>query len=121
MQIYHRLKEGELSGNYKVEIECLNPPTDEDEQKELFAQYQEIGKKYKAPKSEKSRQLTTWLREEGSGIKWFIINLHEAGSLKKLKKEMPKATFYRNLKVCEEKGYIQKGKLVKRVYVTKYD
>ncbi|MFM1946018.1 MAG: hypothetical protein RL207_301 [Bacteroidota bacterium] len=121
VQIYHPNNEGELKGKYKVEIECLNPPKSQEEQKELFRHFNEIGKKYKPSKQEKSKQHTTWLINEDRGIRWFIIQLHEARSLKKLKKEIPKATYYRNLKVCEEKGYIQNGKLVKRVFVTKYD
>lgn len=121
VQIYHPLKEGELSGNYKVEIECLNPPKEAQEQDELFYHYREIGIKYKETEPRKSKQLTSWLQNEDRRIKWFIIQLNSAGSLKALKKELSKATYYRNLKECEEKGYIQNGKLVKRVFITKLD
>jgi hypothetical protein len=120
VQIYHPNKEGELKGKYKVEIECLNPPNEIQGQDELFYHYREIGKKYKAPKPRKSKQLTSWLKNEDRAIQWFIIQLKIVGSLKALKKELSKATYFRNLKVCEEKGYIQNGKLVKRVFVTKY-
>lgn len=121
VQIYHPLKEGELSGNYKVEIECLNPPKEAQEQEELFEHYREIGIKYKEPEPRKSKQLTSWLQNEDRRIKWFIIQLNSAGSLKALKKELSKATYYRNLRECEQKGYIQNGKLVKRVFITKSD
>lgn len=121
VQIYHPLKEGELSGNYKVEIECLNPPKEAQEQEELFEHYRVIGSKYKAPKPRKSKQFTSWLQNEDRAIQWFMIQLNSAGSLKGLKKELSKATYYRNLRVCEEKGYIQNGKLVKRVFITKLD
>jgi hypothetical protein len=121
VQIYHPSKEGELIGNYRVEIECLNPPKEIQKQDELFYHYREIGEKHEKPKPTKAKKLTSWLQNEDRGIKWFIIQLNDQGSLKKLKMQMSKATYYRNLKACKEKGYIQNGKLVKRVYVTKFD
>jgi hypothetical protein len=121
VQIHHVHNRDKLLGNYKVEIECIAPPTDEVEQEILFEQYQEIGRKYESSKPVKSKRLTTWLLQEDRAIKSFILDLYNAGSLKKLKVNASKATYYRNLKVCEEKGYVKNGKLVKRVYVTKFN
>lgn len=121
IQIHHPNKWDEVKGNYKVEIECLTPPVDPEFQNQLFEHNREIGRSYKSPKTKKYKQLTSWLLNENRGVRWFILQLHESGSLKALKKEIPKATYYRNLKVCKEKGYVQNGKLVKRVYVTKFN
>lgn len=119
VQIHHVHNWDKLLGNYKVEIECITPPTNEGEQEMLFEHYQEIGRKYESPEPKKSKQLATWLQNENRAIKWFLLDLHNTGSLKRLKVEMSKATYYRNLKLCEEKGYIKKGKLVKRIWISK--
>lgn len=121
VQIHHVHNWDNLLGNYIVVIECITPPTTEDELEILFEQYQDIGRKYESPKPLKSKRLTTWLLQEDRAIKSFILDLYNAGSLKKLKANASKATYYRNLKVCEEKGYVKNGKLVKRVYVTKFN
>lgn len=121
IQVYDCFIYGKLKGEFVVEMECLNPPQDKQSQELLFEHYKEIGKKFKVSKTSKSKHLTTWVLNESGAIRVFVIQLQEAGSLKKLKKEIPKATYYRNLKICEEKGYVKDKKLVKRVWVSKLD
>ncbi len=68
---------------------------------------------------EKEKKLTKWVQEESTAIRRFLIDLSHAGSLKKLKAKTSKATYYRNLKLCREKGYIVGDKLVRKVYTKK--
>lgn len=68
---------------------------------------------------EKTKQLTEWLIKENYGVRMFIVMLESYGSLKKLKSHYSKSTYHRNLKICQDKGYVKNGELAKRVYITK--
>ncbi|WP_430405255.1 hypothetical protein [Fluviicola sp.] len=108
-----------LLSEYEVEIECL----ENDNSIDLFLQEEEL-KEPKRVISKKTKQHTEWFRNETRGIKWFLIYLHNAGgSLRELKNSgiISKATYHRNLNACKEKGYIKNDKLVKRIFVTKYE
>lgn len=107
-----------LLSEYEVEIECL----ENDGSIDLLLQEEEM-KEPKRIKPQKRKSTTEWFRKETWAIKWFLIYLNDVGSLKALKKsgKISKATYYRNLKVCLEKGYIKNDKLVKRIFVSKYD
>lgn len=115
IQVYDCFILGKLIGEFIVEMECLNPSKDKQSQELLFDHYKEIGKKFILSKTSKSKHLTTWVLNESRAIRSFVMQLQEAGSLKKLKKEMPKASYYRNLKIFEERGYVKDKKLVKSV------
>ena len=121
VQIHHIHRWNEVLGNYKVEIECLTKTNEQSEIEALVEQNSQIGKRFKTSKPKKSTQLTSWLQSENRGVKVFIVHLYHTGSLKELKTKMSKATYYRNLNICEKKGYIKKGKLVKRILVSKLD
>lgn len=111
--LYDRSK---LQSEYEVEIECL----ENDGSIDLLLQEKEL-KEPKRITSKKSRQLTEWFRKESTTIKCFLMLLQDTGSLKALRKSgmISKATYYRNLNVCVEKGYIKNDKLAKRLFVTK--
>lgn len=106
-----------LLAEYQVEIECeINDGlTDIFEQDCEFAPVPE--KTMSKPLKEKSP--TTWLMQEPRAVRWFLIELYYSKSLKALKETRSKATYHRNLKICQEKGYIVRNKLVKRIFVNK--
>lgn len=105
-----------ILANYIVEMECLEPENSDD----ILKQEKEL-KPIKLVKPLKEKLPTVWLKNESGAIRRFLYLLKHEGSLKALKgsKYMTKPTFYRNLKVCQEKGYIVDGKLVKRLSVAK--
>lgn len=108
-----------LLADYEVTIECIMNDSLED----IFEEANELTpvQERKIPKPLKSKQLTEWVKNESTPIKGFLILLDHAKSLKKLREGMSKATYYRNLKICQEKGYIEGNKLVKRIFVRKND
>lgn len=119
VQIHHYRDWNKLLANYRVEIHCETPPKTKQEEEMLFEHYREIDRKYEPPNPIKSKQFPSWLENEANPIKWFLMELNRLGSLKALKKTMSSSTYYRKLRVCEEKGYIINGKLVKRIWVSK--
>lgn len=99
---------------YEVEINCLFDTKEID----LFEEYRNEPGEIPYPKIvEKSKTLAKWVRAETHGIKHFLIELDRIKELKLLKQKMSKATFYRNLKTCLERGYVKDEKLVRRVWV----
>jgi hypothetical protein len=107
-----------IAAEYIVEIEYLeNDGTVNilDQKEDLEPMVTETPKKTKLP--------TDWYKNETRGVRFFLLWLNQEGSLKALKKSnwMSKATYYRNLKICTEKGYIKDGKLVKRLFVSKLE
>lgn len=122
VQIHNSIKRDEVLGNYKVEIECDSPPKNNEELENLCEPYcYEFEGEYLPLIPKKTKGLTTWLENESNALRRFIIGLDMAGSLKEYKKQISKATYYRHLKVCKEKGYIKNGKLVKRVWIAKLE
>jgi len=106
-----------LLAEYWVNIECI----ENDGLSDIFEQLYEIipVQECKIQKRLKKQQPTEWIKKEKTSIQKFVILLDKFKSLKKLKEIMPKATYYRNLKICREKGYIQGNRLAKRVFVSK--
>lgn len=108
-------KKLETIAKYKIEIECekniakLDLLSEEGE--EDIEEGTTIDPKLKSKKPAK------WLRKESTGVKKLLFLLAETKDIDKVKTTMSKATFYRNLKICEEKGYIKEGKLLKKVMV----
>lgn len=105
-----------LLETYKVEIECL----ENDHSKDLFLQQFEI-KEPMHREIEKEKLPTAWFLEEPRAVRWFLLMLQEYKTLKALKNSgiFSKATYYRNLKKCEEKGLISNGKITRRLEVKK--
>lgn len=101
---------------YEVEIDCII----NDGTVDIFHQEEDLQTPTtKKPKKEKLP--TEWFLKESSAIKGFLILLNHYGNLKELKMNTNKATYYRNLKICLDKGYVKNGKLVKRLFVSKMD
>jgi hypothetical protein len=104
---------------YEIEIECIYDSGEIVIMRQFSTR--EEPSVQKAVKPEKKKKgYTKWVLQETPAIKWFLIQLaSKGGDLKLLKSDpyMTKATYYRNLKRCEEKGYIINGKLVRKVYV----
>lgn len=71
------------------------------------------------PKRQPKKILAKWALKENFKIRYFLECLAKGKTLEVLKSEIPKATFYRYKKYCEEKGYINNGKLARRVLVAK--
>jgi hypothetical protein len=63
-------------------------------------------------------RMSKWAKEESGAIKRYLSLLSIEGSLQNLRSKsyMSRATYYRNLKYCQEKGYIVDGKLVRKVW-----
>lgn len=115
--LYNMYDRSKLLSEYEVEIECL------ENDKSVDILLEEITlEEPKRIKPEKKKQLTEWFRKESTTIKCFLMLLQDTGSLKELRKSgmLSKATYYRNLSVCIEKGYIKNDKLAKRLFVSKY-
>lgn len=105
-----------LLAEYNIEIECL----ENDNSADIFKEALEL-KEPRIKKLAKEKSPTEWFLKESIAIRNFLIMLQDKGSLKELKKSnyLSKATYYRNLKTCEEKGYVKNGRLVKRLLVAK--
>ena len=103
-----------ILNEYIVEIDCrLNS-----KQIDLFEEYQsEHLEPIRSLKKEKTKQLAKWLSRETRAVRWFLFQLHEHKELAELKKHMSKATYFRNLKICVDKGYIKDGRLIRKVMV----
>jgi hypothetical protein len=101
---------------FEIEIECIKNNSEIDLFFERF-EYKTFSKQV----IQKKKTTTDWFKKEPAAIKSFLINLEQHSSLKALKKSglISKATYYRNLKTCQEKGIIVDGKLVKRILVMK--
>lgn len=103
----------ELLAEYEVDIECLENNTGinlfvEEEKSDYWSNWK--------PRP-KLKKLAKWARAERIGIRNFLILLSMEKDIEKLKKFLSRATFFRNKKICEEKGYIKDGKLVRKVMV----
>jgi hypothetical protein len=96
---------------FDVFIECLSREEGSDIYKEKwkFKKYESLAEKKKKKKNE-------WWANEPYAIKNFLFQLSQFENLKELKKSgvLSKATYYRNLKKCQERGLIKDGKIVKR-------
>ncbi|WP_343633973.1 hypothetical protein [Fluviicola sp.] len=114
--LLHWKDRSKIVATYIVEMECLESENSDN----ILKQEKEL-KPLKLAKPLKEKLPTVWLKNESGAIRRFLYLLKHEGSLKALKGAtyMTKPTFYRNLKVCQEKGYIVDGKLVKRLLVTK--
>jgi hypothetical protein len=101
---------------YEIEIECIK----NDSKIDLFFEKFEY-KTFSKYAIQKQKTTTDWFNNESIALKSFLIQLQNHGSLKALKKSglISKATNYRNLKTCQEKGIIVDGKLAKRILVMK--
>ena len=66
---------------------------------------------------EKDKIHSQWYLSESSAIRFFLLLLRESKNLEVLKTKMSKATYYRNLKKCVERGYIVDGKLKRKIFV----
>ena len=97
--------------NYNVEIECLSEVKPEKLLEECRIQFQDD-----KPKEKKDKNFTKWVLNERRAIRNFLYFWSIEGDLKK-SNCFSKATYYRNLKECIEKGYIKDGKLVRKVIV----
>lgn len=97
---------------FDVFIECLSMEEGSDIYKEewKFKGYEPNAEKKKKKKNE-------WRASEPVAIKKFLYLLSQFENLNELKKSnlLSKATYYRNLKKCEERGLINDGKIVKRI------
>lgn len=123
IQLYDMFNREKFICDFNVEIHTITYcyPDGEDYLKMLLSEEKEYQKKEsqlteKDNRTNGNKKLTKWVLEESSAIRWFLIQLINAGSLKNLQKEMNKATYYRNLKECREKGYIEGDKLKRKVY-----
>lgn len=107
-----------LLAKFRVEIHTIRYATGHPEYPEiLLRQEQDVDRRVEHPKK-KEQHFTKWILKEPRATRMFLVDLHLAGSLRELKKNMNKATYYRNLKVCREKGFIDGDKLVRKVFVT---
>lgn len=101
---------------YEVEIECLHDSKEIDIMERFLTIDESISKSVVEQEVKKDKP-AKWIMEEGTAVKFFLLNLiQENGNLNKLKTKIPKATYYRNLKICKEKGYVVNGKLAKNCY-----
>lgn len=114
--LLHWRDRSKILANYIIEMECL----ESDGSVDILEQEKEL-KPLKLAKPLKEKLPTAWLKNESGAIRRFLYLLEHEGSLKALRNSvyMTKPTFYRNLKICQDKGYIVNGKLVKRLSVTK--
>lgn len=106
-------KKMDVIAKYEIEIECEKNTAgidllSEEENKEEAANDQP------QPPSKKTAK---WVQKEGKGVRNFLILLSETKDIDKLRNTMSKASFYRNLKICEEKGYVKEGQLLRKVMV----
>lgn len=101
---------------YNVEIECI----ENDQSCDLFNEENQL-KEPLMRKIEKEKHLTDWFLKEPRAIRSFLLMLTRFENLKALKKSgyISKATYYRNLNICEEKGLIKNGKITRRIQVKK--
>lgn len=122
IDLYDPWKKDKLIGTFYVEISTLSYayPKGEDPTKLLLVENNEYKqRKVIEKKPPKEEHLTNWVKNETTAIRWFLMGLVHAGSLRALKGKMSKATYYRNLKLCREKGYIVGDKLVRKVFIKK--
>lgn len=104
---------------FRVEIQTIWYATEHPDYPEiLLCEEQDVDKRVDHSKK-KEKHFTKWILEESRAVRMFLLDLHLAGSLRELKKNTNKATYYRNLKICREKGFIVGDKLVRKVFVTK--
>jgi hypothetical protein len=115
VQVYDMFDRSKLIAEYEVEMECVVKLRSNDILVENIEYLPRPNIK------SKEKQLSEWFTKESTATKSFLRQLDMEGSLSRLKKQsyMYKSTFYINLKVCEDKGYIKDGKIVKRLFITK--
>jgi hypothetical protein len=123
VQLFDMSQRTKFLVEYQVEIECV----ENDGCGDILEQEQEIIpiEQRKPANPTKSERLTEWYSKEPRAVRIFLFWLNKAGSLEELKKTMPetmsKATYYRNLKLCREKGFIKGNKMVKRIFINKIE
>lgn len=107
--------ENKILKDYIIQIECnfdngiddvLEPNHDLD----FIREEKVIGK------IEKEKNHTKWYLKESLAIRFFLLLLYQSKNLEELKTKISKATYYRNLKICLEKGYIVDGKLKRKIF-----
>jgi hypothetical protein len=95
--------------DYRVTIEC----DDYNSKINLFEQcYDET--EYTAPKAS-IKKYTILAEGDSNHVRRFLFKLNQYKTLAKARKQIPKTTYYRNIKHCIEKGYVVKDKLSEEV------
>jgi len=104
--------------NYFVEIEHCSSLELNFLVEEFRIQYQEERNNlvHGSEPKKKEKKLSKWIMKESKGIRDLLSYMAE-NNIDIYKEIYSKATYYRNKKLCEEKGYIKNGKLVRKVFV----
>ena len=110
------MDDSKITREFHIRIECVknfgNSNINEEQIPSIYLSNRKI-----VSKVLKEKKITNWVLNEKSAIKRFLIKVNEVKNLDELKHSMPKATYYRNMKYCKEKGYIINGKLTRKVMV----